>query len=279
MDGLPSLKGRAADAPLQPPQPVPSEADRMRAEGRIEVAAPILNNPHGCWFLPGAGKTESFKDHQHGPEMVVVPAGEFLMGSPPDEEGHFDDEGPQHRVTISKAFAIGRYAVTRGEFAAFIKATNHRTEGGAHVWTGSKWILDPSKSWRDPGFAQDDSHPAVCLNWDDAQAYIAWLREVTGKDYRLPSEAEWEYCCRAGTRTPFWWGASISTDQANYDGRHGKTLPVKSFDPNAWGLYQVHGNAWEWCNDGLRAYSAASTADPAGPLDGPTRALRGGSWL
>jgi formylglycine-generating enzyme required for sulfatase activity len=259
---------------------------RQEAEYKARGLVPVETwTPQGSerrWIAPGGGRDQRhvFRDFQHGPEMVVVPAGEFMMGSPPDEEGRFDDEGPRHGVTITKPFAIGRFPVTRGEFAAFVKATNHWTDGGAYVLTGSEWKFDPSKSWRNPGFAQDDSHPVVCVNWEDARAYIAWLNSVLEKDlYRLPSEAEWEYCCRAGTKTPFWWGASISTEQANYDGRYGRTtLPVKSFEPNPWGLYQVHGNVWEWCADDERTYSAASVADPAGALDGPRRALRGGSW-
>ena len=120
-------------------------------------------------------------------------------------------------------------------------------EGGAKVWSGSEWTLDPKKSWRDPGFAQDDSHPAVCVSWEDAKAYIGWLNgKVAGKPYGLSSEAEWEYACRAGTDTPFWWGSSITPEQANYDGNYvyaggskgayrEKTIPVESFEPNSWG--------------------------------------------
>jgi formylglycine-generating enzyme required for sulfatase activity len=129
----------------------------------------------------------------------------------------------------------------------------------------------------------------INVNWIDAQAYVKWLSEKTGNDYRLPTEAQWEYVCRAGTTTPFWWGSSINTDQANYrgdypysDGKKGeyriKTLPVKSFQPNPWGLYQVHGNVWEWCVDDLRPYSVDTVTDPVGSLDGPVRAQRGGSW-
>jgi hypothetical protein len=157
-------------------KPRQTDEDRYQAEGRIKGDAASVSGAPDNWVLPGAGKTESFKDHEHGPEVVVVPAGQFMMGSPPDEEGRFDTEGPQHQVTISKPFAIGRHTVTRGEFAAFIEDTDYRIDGGAYVWTGSDWGLDKSKSWRDPGFLQDDSHPVVCVSWDDAQAYIAWLK-------------------------------------------------------------------------------------------------------
>ncbi|WP_295612289.1 SUMF1/EgtB/PvdO family nonheme iron enzyme, partial [uncultured Lamprocystis sp.] len=134
------------------------------------------------------------------PEMVIIPAGRFLMGSPTNESG-YSDEGPQHLVTITRPFAIGRHAVTRGEFAAFVGATGYRD----------------SHLWRNPGFKQTDGHPVVGVSWNDAQVYCEWLRKRTGRPYRLPSEAEWEYACRAGTVTPFHFGATITTDQANYD--------------------------------------------------------------
>ncbi len=229
--------------------------------------------------------------------MVVAPSGKFLMGSPKDEPQRESwkagTESPQHEVTIPKPFAIGRCAVTRQQFAAFVAATGHKTDGGAHVWTGSEWKMDPSKSWRDPGFAQDDSHPVVCVNWNDAQAYTAWLSQASGASYRLPTEAEWEYVCRAGSATPFWWGSSISPHQANYDGSaepykgggnkgeyRKRTVPAKHFDANPWGLYQVHGNVLEWCedcwNDSYKGAPADGSAWTTG--DCSYRVLRGGSW-
>lgn len=238
-----------------------------------------------------AGSGVSFRDIGIGPEMLIVPAGEFLMGSPDDEPERGATESPRHKVIIPRPFAVGRHAITRGEFAAFVNASGHKTEGGAYVWDGGNVKLDPAKSWRDPGFAQDDSHPVVCVNWDDAQAYAKWLKESTEKDCRLLSEAEWEYAARAGRETPFWWGSSITPDQANYDGNYSyaggkkgewrqKTVPVKSFEANPWGLYQVHGNAWEWCEDcwngnynGAPEDGSVWTAGDCG-----RRVLRGGSW-
>jgi formylglycine-generating enzyme required for sulfatase activity len=193
--------------------------------------------------------------------MVVVPAGSFIMGSPDDEPQWEGDESPRHEVTIAQPFAVARHAVTRGQFDAFVSARGHKTEGGAHIWKENKWEHDPKASWRAPGFVQDDSHPVVCINWDDAKAYAAWLSQITGKPYRLLSEAEREYVARAGTTTPFWCGSSITPDQANYDGSvvyqgggsKGKwresTVPVGSFEANPWGLYNVHGNVWDWCED------------------------------
>ncbi len=260
------------------------ELAHQKSEGRIEIAAPFVRNPSGRWFLPGAGKTEWFKDVEAGPEMVVLPAGKFIMGSAKDEPQRDDDEGPQHQVTIPEPFAFGRCAVTRGQFAAFVAAT------GYDAGTGRG-------SWRDPGFAQGDNHPVVRVNWDDAQAYVSWLSRASGATYRLPSEAEWEYACRAGTVTPFWWGSSITTDQANYDGSadpykgggakgeyRKRTVPAKHFEANPWGLYQVHGNVWEWCEDVWHDSYVGKPADlktTGGAWStggGGFRVLRGGSW-
>src|SRR5262249_39439474 len=137
---------------------------------------------------------------------------------PQREDLQKDTEYPLHSVMIDKAFAVARHAITRGQFSAFVNNTNYKTHGGCHVWTGMEFELDPKVSWRNPVFAQDDSHPVVCVSWDDARAYAAWLSDQCGKAYRLLSEAEREYVARAGTTTPFWWGASITPKQANYDG-------------------------------------------------------------
>ena len=220
---------------------------------------------------------EPFQDAPFAPQMVVVPAGSFMMGSPRDEPERLQSEGPQHEVTIAKPFAIGRFAVTFEEwdFAQGDKDWKHVTGR-------------PPRKPDDDGWGRAD-RPAIGVSWDDAEAYMKWLSHKTGRHYRLPTEAEWEYACRAGTATPFWWGKSITPEQANYDGNYpydggpkgeyrGKTLPVKSFEANPWGFYQVHGNVWEWCADGRRSYTTEPVTDPVGPLDGASRALRGGSW-
>ncbi len=194
-------------------------------------------------------------------------------------------------MTIPKPFAVGRFPVTRGEFAVFVKEGAYTFPDEACTCEGGKWEMRKGRSFRNPGFAQDDSHPVVCVNWDDAKAYAKWLSGKTGKDYRLLSEAEWEYACRAGTSTPFWLGTSISTAQANYDGnstfgggRKGeyrqRTVPVMSFEPNPWGLYQVHGNVDEWCEDCWNeSYNDAPTDGSAWTAGNcALRLLRGGSW-
>ena len=263
---------------------------QWRAEGRIKVDAKIIHGAPDGWFKPGAGKTEWFKDYEDGPEMVVVPAGEFQMGSPESELERSSSEGPLHVVKIAHPFSVGRHAITRGQFAAFVNNTNYMMERGATVGTGK---YNPNASWRNPGFRQDDDHPAVCINWTDACAYIAWLSKVTQQSYRLLSEAEWEYVARAGTTTPFWWGGSISPTNANYNGNdiyegggaegewRKSTVCVGEFEANPWGLYNVHGNVWEWCEDIWHySYNGAPTDGSAWLQGGDAkeRVLRGGSW-
>ena len=208
------------------------------------------------------------------PDLVVIPAGEFMMGSPESEEGHNDSEGPQHGVTV-RSFALGVTEVTFNEWAACVRG------GGCN------------------GYRPDDRgwgagvRPVINVSYEDAQAYVSWLSEETGAAYRLPSEAEWEYAARAGTTTPFHTGATISTDQANYDGNHvygsgrrgtyrERTTPVGTFPPNAFGLYDVHGNVLEWVNDcwhdSYRGAPSDGTAWTAGGNCG-RRVLRGGSWF
>src|SRR6516162_2207229 len=145
---------------------------------------------------------DSFKECAQCPEMVVVPAGSFTMGSPDSEEGRIEEEGPQHRVTFGKAFGVGRFAVTFEEWDACV------ADGGCNGYKPS-----------DEGWGRG-RRPAINVSWDDARAYVGWLSRKTGKTYRLLSEAEREYVTRAGTTTPFWWGASISTQQANYSGNY-----------------------------------------------------------
>ena len=258
------------------------EEMRYRAEGRIRIAA-AFSQPVGLeWFRPGLGETEWFKDLAIGPEMVAVPAGRFLMGSPEDEPERFPNEGPQHKVTIPGPFAIGRFAVTFDEWDAAQEDKDwQRITGRA------------PRQPRDGGWGRG-SRPVTGVSWDDAQAYTKWLSGKTGNEYRLPSEAEWEYACRAGSVTPFWWGTSITTEQANYDGRgfaysgggrkgefRQQTLPVQCFEPNPWGLYQVHGNVWEWCEDLWHSNYIEAPANGSAWTDGDTnlRVLRGGSWI
>jgi formylglycine-generating enzyme required for sulfatase activity len=237
---------------------------------------------------PGAG--QSFKDCVDCPEMVVVPAGTFTMGARPDEEVATERED-QVWVSIAKPLAVGRAAVTQGEFAAFVAATGHQTPGRCYGLTGSEWRGEANRNWRSPGFMRDNRHPVVCVTWNDAQAYSAWISSTTGKPYRLLSETEREYVARAGSVTPFWWGVAISPDQANYNGNiaygggvKGKwrmgTVPVDSFPANPWGLHNVHGNVWEWTEDCWNAKNTGNPGDGTARTSGDCslRVLRGASW-
>jgi formylglycine-generating enzyme required for sulfatase activity len=230
-----------------------------------------------------------FHDAPFAPEMVVVPAGTFWMGSPDGtggdggdvkEPGRSEYEGPRHLVTIARQFAIGRFAVTFDEW----------DWAQAHPDWRKHSELKPRQP--DDETWGRERRPVINVRWDDAQTYCRWLTAVTGKPYRLPSEAEWEYCCRAGTETPFWWGASISPRQANYNGNftygggpkgeyRRRTMSVDSFEANPWGLYQVHGNVWEWCEDAWHdSYEGAPDDGSARErgAKGGSRVLRGGCW-
>jgi formylglycine-generating enzyme required for sulfatase activity len=221
-----------------------------------------------------------FRNGEALPLMVVIPAGEFLMGSPDNEKDRSGDEGPVREVRIPHPLAVGKYPVTVGEFRRFVEATGHDTGASAFVWTGSEWEDEPGRGWRSPGFAQDDNHPVTYVNWNDAVAYAAWITKVTGRPYRLLSEAEWEYACRAGTQTRYAFGDEIDADKANFDLNKIGTTPVGSFPGNAFGLYDMHGNVWEWCQDcrtdnyqGAPNYGFAWTIG-----DRFSRVLRGGCY-
>jgi formylglycine-generating enzyme required for sulfatase activity len=217
---------------------------------------------------------ESFRDCDNCPEMVVVPAGRFTMGSPDSEQRHDPDESPQHSVTFALQFAVGRFAVTFGEWDACV------ADGGCNGYKPS-----------DQGWGRG-RRPVTNVSWDDAKAYVEWLSRKTAKAYRLLSEAEREYVTRAGTISPFWWGSSISTMQANYDGDftygdgakgeyRGKTVPVDSFQPNPMGVYQVHGNLYDWVEDCYHdSYRRAPSDGSAWTSeDCSLRVVRGGSWI
>jgi formylglycine-generating enzyme required for sulfatase activity len=217
------------------------------------------------------------------PELVVIPAGKFIMGSPKDERGRFDSEGPQHAVTL-RSFALGKYDVTVGEFSIFVRETGY--EPGACNWPQDSY-------WRSPGIAQSDRQPVICVNWHDAQAYVAWLNDkVRGRapkasdgPYRLPSEAEWEYAARAGTATARWWGDAIGVGHANCNGcgspwDNREIAPVGSTPANPFGLFDMLGNVWQWTNDCWNDSYTAAPGDGRSWTAGDCnrRVLRGGSW-
>jgi formylglycine-generating enzyme required for sulfatase activity len=239
-------------------------------------------------FATAADSAKEFNDCSGAawcPTMVTVPAGHFRMGSSNSEADRFDDEGPQHPVNI-RAFAVGKYDVTRGQYAVFVAATRRA------IAKDCFFAFSKDPSWRDPGYPQSDDHPVVCVTWNDAQAYARWLSRRTGKIYRLLTEAEWEYAARAGSTDAFPWGALPSHEYANCGGEtpftplaSGRdkwlyTSPVGSFPPNAFGLYDMHGNVFQWVQDCYADSYAGSPKDgSARDSNGcATRVARGGTW-
>jgi formylglycine-generating enzyme required for sulfatase activity len=239
---------------------------------RAKVRPHVLSPAKEQALKPG----NSFKEcAQDCPEMIVVPAGSFTMGSPQAEKGRYTSEDPQHTVTIAKAFAVSKYELTFADWDACV------TGGGCNGYRPN-----------DQGWMPRGMHPAINVNWDDAQQYVAWLSEVTGKAYRLLSEAEYEYATRAGTTTAYPWGDDIKLNgqaMANCDGCGSKweanqqTAPVGSFYPNEFGLYDMMGNVFEWTEDCLHTnYNGAPTDGSAWLAanggECTNRILRGGSW-
>jgi formylglycine-generating enzyme required for sulfatase activity len=224
---------------------------------------------------------DRLKDGRDGPEMIWIPAGRFQMGD--IQGGGSSDEKPVHRVSINK-FAMGRYELTVGEFRQFVNANGYKTdaEKGGDCWSWAKdWKNVKGANWRNPGFSQSDNHPVVCVSWNDATAYAEWLSQQTGQQYRLPTEAQWEYAARAGTTTKYWWGNDIGSNKANCGGCGSQwdnkmTAPVGSFAPNQFGLYDTVGNVWEWtCSEYEDKYTGKEQrcVKSAGRF-----AARGASW-
>ncbi len=222
---------------------------------------------------------DTFKDCDVCPEMVVIPAGNFLMGSPSNEEGRYDREGPQYQVTIGQPFAVGKYEIMFREWDACV------ADGGCDGYRPD-----------DEGWGRGD-RPGIYVSGEHAQTYLGWLSRKSGAEYRLLSEAEWEYAARAATTTPFHFGPTISTDQANFDGHYfiygggifdsgskgvdrRKTVPVGSFPSNAFGLHDMHGNIWEWIEDCWNGSYSGAPNDGSAWTKGECekRVIRGGSF-
>lgn len=257
-----------------------------------------------------------------GMKLVLIPPGEFKMGAQEPAEQllktfaayhrkveEFKDEYPQHRVRITKPFYLGACETTVGQFRRFVEDADYKTEAEKDGQGG--WGYNPEIhrcegrklqfNWRNPGFKQTDNQPVLNVTWNDAVAFCQWIGRKEGETYRLPTEAEWEYACRAGTTTRYFNGddpdnlakvAKVTADKGRShfpaiqnlviaeDAGECFTAPVGSFAPNAFGLYDMHGNAWEWCSDwyGADYYSKSPTDDPQGPASGVRRVRRGGAW-
>ena len=266
----------------------------MGGIGRIVILlllaclSPLLGTAH-----PAEPLDREFRECSVCPAMVAIPAGKFLMGSAATEPGRFDAEGPQHRVSV-RAFAIGKYAVTNVEFLAFLRATGYQPAPCDPI-LGLAWQSPGRGLAYPPGESDPPLDPAVCLSWNDAEAYLAWLNRTVHKEaasarsgpgpYRLPSEAEWEYAARAGTRTARWWGDAIGTGRANCNGCGSRwdnrlLAPVGSFGPNPFGLFDMLGNAWEWVEDCWHENYVGAPEDGSAWTGGDCRkrVMRGGSW-
>lgn len=251
-------------------------------------------------------------------ELVYIEPGDFFMGSSSREDiaakygggqGGYAQEEPMHLVQISEGFWIGRTEVTRGQFRRFAEETGYKTTaelrgiGGGMTRDGWGWVK--GLNWQSAGIAQTDDHPVVQVSWFDAVEFCKWLSKKEQRSYALPTEAQWEYACRAGSETAFPWGDAVAdgryygnmVDESTqrwirsyrdmtiettpWDDGHATTAPVGSFKCNAWGLYDMHGNVCEWCSDwyGNDYYLHSMGFDPKGPITGVLRVLRGGSWV
>jgi formylglycine-generating enzyme required for sulfatase activity len=236
--------------------------DIIKQSGRSGQAALTIDEESVAASKPRS----HFKECAKGcPEMVVIPAGKFVMGSPDNEQDRSDSEGPQHEVIIAKPIAVSRFEVTFDDWDACTAA--YACAQVPDHWGRGKM-------------------PVINVSWEDAKAYVAWLSEATGKDYRLPTEAEWEYAARAGTTTRYFWGDDPTKGDANCDGCGGdwkpeQTAPVGTFKPNAFGLHDMVGNVWEWVEDPWHETYAGAPTDASVWLqdsDPNFRMVRGGSW-
>lgn len=257
--------------------------------------------------MPKIAPGTAFKDCADCPEMMAIPAGRFVMGVVPGEEESerlpdpFRNRSQPQRIVNIMSFSAGKFEVTRGQYRTFAEATG-RNSDGCFVWIGGAFEKDQTKDWRNSGYAQDDTHPVVCVSWDDAGAYVKWLSQKTGKSYRLLTESEWEYAARAGTVTRRFWGddgnlscgyangADITTAAqvpgadnwvvANCNDRYAYTAPVGSYRANAFGLYDMLGNVWEWTQDCWNGNYISAPTDGSAWAAGDCfqRAVRGGSW-
>jgi len=297
--------GYAAQPAPASPAPAMAElkaatAALVAAAGPLDTSAAGLAKPPVIWRTAEAGR--SFRDSPDAPEMVVIPAGEYTMGSPDAEPGRKANEGPRHRVRIAYPFAVSKYAVTVGQWAAFVKDTGYEMDRGAcYFYKDAHYQNTNSCSWRTPGFPQTDNQPVVAVGWRDATAYVAWLSKKTGHTYRLLSEAEFEYAARAGTTTAYWWGDDplaacthangadkrAATDPQftewrvnGCDDGHVYTAPVNAFDANAFGLHGMSGNAFTFTDDCWNETYAGAPVDGSAFATGicKQRVVRGGAW-
>ncbi len=285
----------AAPSEKQPPAPAISPFDAATAKKHQQAWADYLEQPAEQEVdLGGAVKLT----------MVLIPPGEFVMGSPVEERARFLEEvrsaghqvaierihaeGPQHRVRITRAFRLGRHEVTVRQFRQFVDQTGYKTDAerdgkGGRGLVDGQWVQHPRFVWNGaPGFEQTDEHPVVNVSWNDAMAFCKWLSKKVGTVFILPTESQWEYACRAGTTTAWYCGDSEGTlDEYGWSLRNSghKTHPVGQLKPNGWSLHDMYGNVWEWCAD--HCTTDSNSQSPPNDLSGPAKDwkyFRGGSW-
>jgi formylglycine-generating enzyme required for sulfatase activity len=217
-------------------------------------------------------------------EFVYLRRGSFLMGSPSGEPKRDRDES-RHQVTLTKGFYLQTTEVTVGQWRSFVREMGYKSDaerGLLRLSRRKSWRTDRGKYWDNPGFSQTDAHPVTCVSWNDVQEFVKWLNAREGNIYRLPTEAEWEYACRAGGRTAYSFGddpAALPAHGWYWENAGEETHPVGQKKPNGWGLYDMHGNVWEWCHDYYGRYPSGAVTDPKGPFKGNSRVNRGGSWF
>ena len=291
---FPEAPAGSADPPAVTASPPATEPPAgALPDAQVDAGSP--------WPPSAPASPGDVRDCPFCPALVVIPAGRFRMGSDTDDALGYANERPAHPVELPR-FALGRFEVTRAEYAAFVEATGRGAGGECLVYDprNRRRVPDGAASWTAPGMAQEDDHPVVCVSWDDAQAYVQWLGGTTGREYRLPSEAEWEYAARAGTATRWAWGNEAAGQCRHANGLDGTarqrfpswrgagcsdgavaTAPAGSFAANGFGLHDMAGNVWEWVADCWhRDYAGAPRDGSAWGRGGDCaeRVLRGGSW-
>jgi formylglycine-generating enzyme len=223
--------------------------------------------------------------------MIPILGGTFTMGGTSEQgSDSFDNEKPTHMVTLGD-YLLGRTPVTLAQFRKFIEATAYKTDadqgGSSRIWTGSTWEDKKGVNWRcdtkgEVRLAAEDNHPVIHVSWNDAVAYCTWLSKETGQDFRLPTEAEWEFAARGGNKTQrFKYAGGHDLDKVGWftdNTQNTGTRAVATKQPNELGLYDMSGNVWEWCADWYGDYTEGSSTNPTGPASGSYRVLRGGSW-
>jgi formylglycine-generating enzyme required for sulfatase activity len=291
---LPAAAQPQRPAQALPPAPAPAQVAMVASKPVMPAPAPAASGGG----VPGPGT--SFRDCPQCPELVVVPGGEFVMGSGKEEKFREPDEEPAHPVRVPGAVAVGKFEVTRAQYAAYVRETGREHKPGCHSTRGGRFQKNPRANWQNPGFEQKDDEPVVCVSWDDAHAYLAWLSGKAGKSYRLLNESEWEYAARAGSKGRHHWAETDDAAACRYasvadtsikgfspgmpmfqcsDG-FVHTAPVGRFPANAFGIHDMLGNAWEWVEDCWNEGYAGAPELAQARLSGfcNERVFRGGAW-